>query len=78
VVFEAVAHTLPELIEQFPSVLQTMNESLAWTSELGEAYYNQPGDVMVAIQTAQYGGKSGYAEEYAATEGRGSTATACS
>jgi hypothetical protein len=27
-----------------------MNDSLAWTSELGEAYYNQPDDVMNAIQ----------------------------
>jgi len=38
-------------LTQFPSVLQTMNESLAWTSALGEAYYNQPADVMNAIQT---------------------------
>ena len=38
-------------LTQFPSVLQTMNDSLAWTSALGEAYYNQPGDVMNAIQT---------------------------
>ena len=30
-------------LTQFPSVLQTMSESLAWTSALGEAYYNQPG-----------------------------------
>jgi hypothetical protein len=37
-------------LTQFPSVLQTMSESLAWTSALGEAYYNQPGDVMNAIQ----------------------------
>ena len=37
-------------LTQFPSVLQTMNDSLAWTSELGEAYYNQPADVMNAIQ----------------------------
>src|SRR5208337_4326336 len=35
---------------QFPAVLQTMNDSLAWTSALGEAYYNQPADVMNAIQ----------------------------
>ncbi len=38
-------------LTQFPSVLQTMNDSLAWTSALGEAYYNQPADVMNAIQT---------------------------
>jgi uncharacterized membrane protein YgcG len=37
-------------LTQFPSVLQTMNDSLAWTSALGEAYYNQPADVMNAIQ----------------------------
>jgi len=37
-------------LTQFPSVLQTMNDSLAWTSSLGEAYYNQPADVMNAIQ----------------------------
>jgi hypothetical protein len=37
-------------LTQFPSVLETMDESLAWTSELGEAYYNQPADVMNAIQ----------------------------
>src|SRR5262249_55171277 len=26
---------------QFPSVLKTMNDSLSWTSALGQAYYNQ-------------------------------------
>src|SRR5271155_1301365 len=35
---------------QFPSVLHTMSQSLAWTSALGEAYYNQPQDVMTALQ----------------------------
>jgi Protein of unknown function (DUF3300) len=35
---------------QFPSVLKTMNDSLSWTSALGQAYYNQPTDVMNAIQ----------------------------
>ena len=38
-------------LTQFPTVLQTMNDNLAWTSDLGEAYYNQPADVMNAIQT---------------------------
>src|SRR5258708_19211936 len=28
-----------------------MSDSLAWTSALGEAYYNQPDDVMKAIQS---------------------------
>src|SRR5271154_6173572 len=38
-------------LAQFSPVLQTMSESLAWTSALGEAYYNQPDDVMTAIQS---------------------------
>jgi hypothetical protein len=37
-------------LTQFPPVLQTMNDSLAWTTALGEAYYNQPADLMNAIQ----------------------------
>ena len=35
---------------QFPSVLKTMNDSLSWTSTLGQAYYNQPTDVLNAVQ----------------------------
>src|SRR6202030_465469 len=38
-------------LTQFPPVLQTMSDNLAWTSALGEAYYNQPADVLNAIQT---------------------------
>ncbi len=38
-------------LAQFAPVLQTMSDSLAWTSALGEAYYNQPDDVMKAIQS---------------------------
>jgi hypothetical protein len=37
-------------LTQFPSVLQTMADNLAWTSELGEAYFSQPADVLDAIQ----------------------------
>ncbi len=37
-------------LSQFRDVIKTMNDSLAWTSELGEVYYNQPDDVMNAIQ----------------------------
>jgi hypothetical protein len=37
-------------LTQFPTVLDTMDGSLSWTSSLGEAYFNQPGDVMNAIQ----------------------------
>ena len=36
---------------QFPQVLANMNQNLAWTSELGDAYVNQPQQVNQAIQT---------------------------
>jgi hypothetical protein len=35
---------------EFPAVLDTLAKNTAWTSQLGNAYYNQPGDVMNAIQ----------------------------
>src|SRR5271165_5118471 len=38
-------------LTEFPSVLDKMAQSLAWTSQLGEAYHNQQADVMTAIQT---------------------------
>ncbi|MGA9390084.1 MAG: DUF3300 domain-containing protein [Candidatus Sulfotelmatobacter sp.] len=34
----------------FPQVLSQMDQNLHWTSELGEAYYNQPQDVLQAVQ----------------------------
>jgi uncharacterized membrane protein YgcG len=34
----------------FPPVLQNLSSNLSWTSELGDAYYNQQADVMNAIQ----------------------------
>jgi hypothetical protein len=34
----------------FPNVLGNMDKNLAWTSSLGDAYYNQPQDVMDAVQ----------------------------
>jgi len=34
----------------FPSVLENMARNNSWCRELGNAYYNQPGDVMNAIQ----------------------------
>jgi hypothetical protein len=34
----------------FPSVLANMDQNLSWTQSLGDAYYNQPQDVMDAIQ----------------------------
>jgi hypothetical protein len=35
----------------FPTVLAQMDKNLDWTTNLGNAYYNQPQDVMNAIQT---------------------------
>ncbi len=37
-------------LTQFPLVLATMNNSLSWTSALGQAYYYQPQDVLNAVQ----------------------------
>jgi len=34
----------------FPQVLDTMSQNLQWTTDLGNAYYNQPQDVMQTIQ----------------------------
>ncbi len=34
----------------FPQVLDMMNQNLEWTTNLGDAYYNQPGDVMQTVQ----------------------------
>jgi hypothetical protein len=37
-------------LTQFPSVLANMDKNLSWTSELGDANYNQPAEVMDAVQ----------------------------
>jgi hypothetical protein len=37
-------------LAQFSSVLANMDKNLSWTSALGEAYVNQPQDVMDAVQ----------------------------
>jgi len=34
----------------FPTVLANMDKNLDWTTQLGNAYYNQPQDVMNAVQ----------------------------
>lgn len=34
----------------FPSVLSNMDRNMDWTTRLGNAYYNQPQDVMAAVQ----------------------------
>jgi hypothetical protein len=38
-------------LTQFPAVLANMNQNLAWTSELGDAYVNQQKELSQAIQT---------------------------
>jgi hypothetical protein len=37
-------------LTQFPSVLDNMDRNLSWTSALGDAYVNQPQDVLDAVQ----------------------------
>jgi len=39
---------------EFPTVLANLDRDLSWTSELGEAYQNQPDDVMQAIQDMRH------------------------
>jgi hypothetical protein len=51
----AAADTMPwdpsvKALTAFPSVLDNMARNYNWTSALGNAYYNQPGDVMNAVQ----------------------------
>jgi hypothetical protein len=38
----------------FPSVLDNLARNSNWTSQLGNAYYNQPEDVMNAVQAMRY------------------------
>lgn len=60
---------------QFPAVLANMNQNLAWTSELGDAYINQPKDVNQAIQTMrqraqQAGNLKSTAQETVSSQGQ--------
>ena len=34
----------------FPQVLHNLNQNVSWTTQLGNAYYNQPQDVLGAVQ----------------------------
>jgi hypothetical protein len=34
----------------FPQVLDDLNQNMNWTTQLGNAYYNQPQDIMAAVQ----------------------------
>ena len=45
-------------LTEFPSVLDNLAKNLTWTSSLGEAYHNQPSEVMKAIQTLRAKAKS--------------------
>jgi len=38
----------------FPAVLDNLARNYNWSSTLGNAYYNQPGDVMNAVQAMRY------------------------
>src|SRR5258705_6712787 len=38
-------------LTQFPAVLANMRQNLAWTSELGDVYVNQPQELSQAVQT---------------------------
>lgn len=38
----------------FPQVLAQMDRNLQWTTDLGNAYYNQPQDVMEAVQVMRH------------------------
>ncbi len=53
-----IANTMPwdpsvKALTAFPGVLDNMARNQNWTSALGNAYYNQPGDVMNAVQAAR-------------------------
>jgi hypothetical protein len=41
-------------LTEFPTVLDNMARNNGWTVALGNAYYNQPGDVMNAVQAMRY------------------------
>jgi uncharacterized membrane protein YgcG len=61
-------------LTQFPSVLASMDKNLYWTSALGDAYVNQPQDVLNAVQTlrhraTQAGNLQSSAEEAVTVEG---------
>ena len=62
-------------LTQFPSVLATMDKNLSWTSALGEAYVNQPQNVLDAVQemrrrAQQAGNLTSTPQEAVTTEGQ--------
>jgi len=55
----AAANTMPwdpsiKSLTAFPEVLSNMARNQNWTGALGNAYYNQPGDVMNAVQAMRF------------------------
>lgn len=64
----------------FPSVLSQMDHNLQWTTDLGNAYYNQPQDVMDSVQQmrqrAQQAGKLQSSPQLAVNNDGGSIAIA--
>jgi hypothetical protein len=49
-----------KVLTAFPQVLAEMDRNLQWTTDLGNAYYNQPQDVLQAVQVmrpARTGGR---------------------
>ncbi len=64
----------------FPSVLAQMDRNMQWTSDLGNAYYNQPQDVMDGVQQmrqrAQQAGSLQSTQQQSVTEDSGEIAIA--
>jgi len=55
----AAANTMPwdpsvKALIEFPTVLDNMARNSGWTAALGNAYYNQPGDIMNAVQAMRF------------------------
>lgn len=55
----AAINTMPwdpsvKALVEFPTVLDNMAKNGGWTAALGNAYYNQPGDVMNAVQAMRF------------------------
>ena len=55
----SVVNTMPwdpsvKSLTAFPAVLDNMARNYNWTGSLGNAYYNQPGDVMNAVQAMRW------------------------
>src|ERR1700676_2291073 len=62
-------------LTQFPSVLAMMDKNLSWTSALGEAYINQPQNVLDSVQVMrgraqQAGNLESTPQESVTTEGQ--------